>query len=98
MPVELRWSPQAREDLLEIYVAIGFDNHDAAERLYAKLEAKTELLIAHPRLGVRRPEIRPSTRILIESPYRLPYKTWPDTDNVPVETIEIVCIVDGRRT
>jgi hypothetical protein len=31
MSVELVWSPQAREDLLDIYVYIGMDNPDAAE-------------------------------------------------------------------
>lgn len=97
MPVDLRWSPQAREDLLDIYIAIGFDNPDAAERLYTKLETKAELLIVHPRLGMRRPEIRPSTRILIEGSYLVLYETRPDADDEPVDAVEIVRIVDGRR-
>ncbi len=96
MKAELIWSPQAREDLLEIYVAIGLDNPDAAERLYAA-ESKTALLVRHPRLGVRRPEIQGPARILIEGAYLILYETHPDTDEGPVESVEIVRVVDGRR-
>ena len=34
----LLWTPQAREDLLEIYVTIGLDNPSAAERVYSAIE------------------------------------------------------------
>ena len=34
----LLWTPQARKDLLDIYVTIGFDNPSAAERMYTALE------------------------------------------------------------
>jgi toxin ParE1/3/4 len=46
---------------------------------------------------VRRPDIRPSTRILIEGPYLLLYETHPDGDDVEIRDVEIVRIVDGRR-
>jgi toxin ParE1/3/4 len=97
MKPDLVWSPQAREDLLDIYVFIGIDSPDAAESLYTAIEAKADLLIAHPRLGVRRPEIAPSARILIEGPYLILYETHPDADESPIESVEIVRIVDGRR-
>jgi plasmid stabilization system protein ParE len=54
---ELAWSPQSREDLLEIYVIIGLDNPAAAERVYTAIEAKAEALAHFPRLGPRRPDI-----------------------------------------
>jgi len=96
--MQLLWSPQARGDLLDIYVAIGLENPDAAERLYTAIEAKAALLIAHPRLGVRRPEIQPSARILIEGSYLILYETHPDTpEDGPVDAVEVVRIVDGRR-
>lgn len=76
----LLWTPQAREDLLEIYVTIGFDNPTAAERLYTAIEEKVELLVDYPRLGVRRPQIAASARMLIEGVYVLFYETHPDTD------------------
>ncbi|HUZ05220.1 MAG TPA: type II toxin-antitoxin system RelE/ParE family toxin [Acidobacteriaceae bacterium] len=97
MRAELLWSPQAREDLLEIYSIIGQDNLDAAERFFAAMESKANLLVSHPRLGVRRPEIQSSARILMEGAYLLLYETHPDTDAGAIASIEIVRVVDGRR-
>jgi toxin ParE1/3/4 len=97
MPAKLLWSFQAREDLLDIYVAIGMENAEAAERLYSAIETKANLLITHPRIGVRRSEIRPSARMLIEGAYLILYETRPDADEIPAREVEIVRIVDGRR-
>jgi toxin ParE1/3/4 len=66
LPVDLVWTPQAREDLIEIYTYIALDNPSAAERIFNTVEAKAMQLAEYPRLGVGRPEIRPSTRMLIE--------------------------------
>jgi plasmid stabilization system protein ParE len=33
MKAEVLWPPQARKDLLDIYLTIGLDNPNAAERL-----------------------------------------------------------------
>ena len=68
MPVELVWSNQARTDLLDIYVLIGLERPAVAERYLDRIEAKVELLRSQPRMGVRRPDIRPSMRMLIEDP------------------------------
>lgn len=97
MPVDLVWTPQAREDLIEIYTYIGLDNPSAAERIFDALQAKTLLLIEYPRIGVRRPDIRPSTRILIEGQYLVLYETRPDSNEGDIDEVEIVRIVDGRR-
>lgn len=35
--------------------------------------------------------------MLVESPFVLLYETEPDTDDGPIETVEIVRVVDGRR-
>ena len=61
------------------------------------MESKVDLLVGHPRLGVRRPEIQRSVRILMEGPYLILYETHPDTDEGPIERVEIVRVVDGRR-
>jgi toxin ParE1/3/4 len=95
--VELVWSPRAREDLLDIYVRIGLERRHAAERFFDRIEEKAKLLIAQPRLGVRRPDIRPRMRMLVEAPYLLLYETIPNTDTGPVRAVEIVRVVDGRR-
>lgn len=97
MSVDLLWTPQGRQDLIEIYTCIGLDNPSTADRIFEAVQAKAELLLDYPRLGVRRPDIRASTRILIEGPYLILYETHPDTDEGSIDAAEIVRIVDGRR-
>lgn len=97
MPTDLVWSDQARNDLLDIYVLIGLEQPAAAERYFDRIEAKAELLRSQPRMGVRRSEIRPSMRMLVETPYLLLYRTDPDTDEGPIAAVEIIRIIDGRR-
>jgi len=97
VPVDLIWTSQAREDLIEIYTYIGLENQSAAERVFDAIQTKAELLIEYPRLGVRRPDIRPSSRMLIEGPYLILYETHPDSDEGLINNAEIVRIVDGRR-
>ena len=96
MAANLRWRPQAREDLLAIYEFIGLDNPAAAERLFTSIESKAAMLIHHPRMGPRRPDIHPAARILIEGPYLILYRTRPDTDDGKISEVEIVRVVDGR--
>ena len=36
----LLWTPQAQEDILEIYVIIGLDKPSAAERFLTQIEEK----------------------------------------------------------
>lgn len=97
MPVELLWTPHARADLIEIYTYIGLDNPSAAERVFDAIQSRAEMLMSHPRLGIRRSDIRPSTRMLVEGPYLILYETHPDSDQEDVVSVEIVRIVDGRR-
>lgn len=97
LPVDLVWTPQAREDLIEIYTCIGLDNPSAAERIFDAVRGKVELLVAHPRMGTRRSDIRLSTRMLIEGAYLILYETHPDSNKGEILQIEVVRIVDGRR-
>lgn len=97
MPTELIWSNQARTDLLEIYVMIGLEQPAAAERYFDRIEAKVNLLGSQPRIGVRRSDIRPAMRMLVEAPYLILYRTEPDTDEGPCAAVEIIRVVDGRR-
>ena len=93
----LLWTPQAREDLLDIYVTIGFEQPAAAERIYTAIESQVEMLVEYPRLGVRRPDIAPTARMLVEGVYLVLYETRPDTDDGPVDEVEVVRIVHGHR-
>lgn len=74
MKPALLWTPRAQEDLLEIYVTIGMDSPAAAERMLTALEKQAEQLRIYPRIGVRRPEIAPSARMLVEAPYLILYE------------------------
>jgi toxin ParE1/3/4 len=97
MAADLVWRPRAREDLLNIYEFIALDDQAAAERLITSIEAKAAMLARYPRMGLRRPEIRKTTRILVEGPYLILYETHPNTDEGPIDSVEIVRVVDGRR-
>lgn len=97
MPAKLVWLPQALTDVREIYVQIGLEQPQAAERFFDSFERKARLLSEQPRLGVRRPEIRPSARMLVEAPFIMLYETVPDTDEGPVDEVIVVRVVDGRR-
>jgi toxin ParE1/3/4 len=97
MPIRLTWSVQARDDPLDVYVLIGLDQPAAADRYLDRIEAKVKLLQSQPRMGVRRADIRQSMRMLVEYPYLILYATAPDTDEGPIDAIEIVRIIDGRR-
>ena len=97
MAIKLVWTPQAEEDLIAIYSFIALDSPAAADRVLARLQASVEMLARNPRLFQRRPDIRPSARILVEWPYLVLYEIHPDSDDGPVREVEIVRVVDGRR-
>ncbi|NKQ69763.1 type II toxin-antitoxin system RelE/ParE family toxin [Rhizobium sp. UPM1132] len=97
MPVKLLWTPKARADVKNIYIDMGKEQPRSAERYFANFRLKTELLIEHPRLGERHPEVFRTARMLVEAPYVILYETRPDADNGPIHTVEIVRVVDGRR-
>ncbi len=82
---------------MDIYVTIGLENADAAERIYTAIEDRVGLLTGFPRMGPRRPEIAPTARMVVEGSYLVLYELHPDTEEGPVESVEIVRVVDGRR-
>lgn len=97
MAVKVVWSPAAKADLIDIYVTIGSESVRAADRYYDWIEDRALQLADQPRMGVRRPDIRASTRMLVAAPFVLLYETVPDADDGPIELVEIVRVVDGRR-
>ena len=90
-------SPAAEWDLEEIWLAIAADNPNAATRVVRAIGARIDQLIHHPRLGPRRPDLQLRARVLVEGPYLILFETHPDTDDGPVDCVEIVRVVDGRR-
>jgi len=90
-------SPLAHRDLEDIWLTIAIDDPLAATRVVRSIGAKLALLADHPRMGPRRPDIRPQARILVERPYLILYEIRPDDDDGPIEIVEIVRVIDGRR-
>jgi toxin ParE1/3/4 len=90
-------SPAAERDLEDIWLTIAAENPPAATRVLSAIATRISRLSDHPRMGPRRPDIRPTARMLVEGPYLVLYETHPDTDEGPVDAVEIVRVVDGRR-
>ena len=87
----------AERDLEDIWLTIAADNLPAATRMVRAIGARIDRLAEHPRLGPRRPDLRPAARVLVEGPYLILFETHPDTDEGPVVRVEVVRVVDGRR-
>ncbi|RBP05671.1 toxin ParE1/3/4 [Roseiarcus fermentans] len=81
----------------DIWLTIAVDNPSAATRVLRAVGARIDRLADHPRLGPRRPDIHSAARVLVEGPYLILFETHPDTDEGPVDWVEIVRVVDGRR-
>jgi toxin ParE1/3/4 len=74
--MKVLWSPEARQDLREIYLYLAADNPDAARALQKRIKQAVALLRENPQIG--RPGRVPGTRELVVSgtSYIVPYQTW----------------------
>ena len=74
--MKVLWSPEARQDLREIYVYLAADNPDAARALQKRIKQSVALLRENPQIG--RPGRVPGTRELVVSgtSYIVPYQIW----------------------
>ena|ERR1700746_3531638 len=85
-------SPEARDDLREIWVYIASDNPGAADKLEEDIYAACELLSKNPHIGHKRPD-------LTDEPVRF----WPVRGQYLViylpdsEPLKIVRILHGAR-
>lgn len=95
--IQIVYSRRSEDDLRSIWRFIAEDNEPAADRTLRSLLARIDLLRAHPRLGPRRRDIRPATRVLVEGHYLVLYEVHPDTDDGAVHRVDIIAVVDGRR-
>jgi toxin ParE1/3/4 len=89
MPV-IRWTAQAEEDLVDIWLYIAQDNPNAADRLLDEIEGKFLLLADNPQLGRARPDIAEECRYFPVGNYLILYRIIPDG-------IEVVRVVQGSR-
>ncbi len=81
--MKLRWMPQARADLQAIYDYIAEDSPQNAARMIERLLDRAERMVDFPQSGRKVPEYqREDIREVIESPYRIIYRTLPDRIDV----------------
>jgi Plasmid stabilization system protein len=84
------FSRRAREDLIDIWLHIAADDPGAADRVLDRLELAAMNLIANPRMGPARDDIRPGLRYLVSDTYLILYR-------IAENGVEIVRVVHGRR-
>ncbi|MBY3026136.1 type II toxin-antitoxin system RelE/ParE family toxin [Rhizobium leguminosarum] len=84
MPASLVWLPQALADVREIYVQIGLEQPQAAERFFDSFERKARLLTDQPKICAKRP---------LSTPY---LKTPPNGSRISREQISRSCLVGPR--
>jgi toxin ParE1/3/4 len=83
-------SPEARSDLIEIWLYIAQNNQDAADRLITAIDEKLNLLSDSPQMGQAREELTSALRSFPVGKYLLFYRPIPGG-------IELVRVVHGAR-
>ncbi len=87
---EVLRTPQARADLLEIWLHIAEDNIDSADRFLAAVDLKGRTLADFPEMGERCAHLGPSLRLFTAGNYVIFYR--------PIENgIQIIRVVSGAR-
>ncbi|MGB8472833.1 MAG: type II toxin-antitoxin system RelE/ParE family toxin [Candidatus Acidiferrum sp.] len=87
---ELRISPRASEDLLEIWSYIADDSETNADGFVDKIYETMELLVRQPGLGRRRDELSPAIQSFPVGRYVIFYR-------VRRNATEIVRVLHGAR-
>lgn len=87
----IRFTPRAREDLLDIWAYIAeHTGLSSADRIFDQIEKTCRLLQEHPRMGRVRTDIADNARSIIVERWIVLYRL--DKDEV-----QIVRVVDGVR-
>jgi toxin ParE1/3/4 len=71
---EYRLTPRAEQDLRDIWRNIASDSETAADALFLRVFDKLALAATQPLMGVARPELSPTARVLIEGRYIVVYE------------------------
>jgi len=94
MKARIQFTPQAAEDLDDIWWVIAEDNREAADRVEMEILATCHRLAKHPRIGTKRQDITP-----------LPVRFWTVTkfsnyvivyrpETVP---LQVIAVLHGKR-
>ena len=87
---QFRLTPEADDDLANIWLFIAQDDFDAADRVASEIISKFDLLAENPRLGRERPEFAPELRSFAVHKYIVFYRPGPNG-------IEVVRVLHGAR-
>lgn len=90
--VEIRWLPEAKEDLREIFDYISRDSKRYAKRQIDKIFDRTLILKTHIQAGRIVEEVgRPEIREIIEGNYRIIYRI------ITVSEVDVLMVHHGAR-
>lgn len=87
---QLRQTPRARSDLIEIWLYIGADSPAAADAVLDGIARRLDRLVRYPLSGLKREDIAPSVRQLLAGRYLVFYRV---TD----EAVEVLRVLHGMR-
>ena len=91
VPLAIRWTVHAVNQLAALAEYISLDSPLYAEQTVARLVARLEQARVHPHSGRVVPEfLRDDLRELVEPPYRIIYR-------IRVDAVEVLAIVHGRQ-
>ena len=90
MPLPIRRTAAADDDLIAIWLHIAAQSPNAADRTLDAMERRCLQLGLHPLSGVARTDIRPGIRHLIAGNYLILYR-------VEGDAVLIVRVLHGRR-
>lgn len=85
-----RVSPEAREDLDEIWLYIAQDNPDAADKYIRVVVARFPMLASMPLMGRERAELSPRLRSFVVGLHVIFYRPFENG-------VEIARVLDGAR-
>ena len=90
MPLSVRRSSRADEDLISIWLEIAKEDPAAADRVLDAIESRWRQLAHFPYSGIARDDVAPGIRHLVAGQYLTLYRVTEDA-------IEIIRIIHGRR-
>lgn len=83
-------TPQARRDLLEIWVYVAENSVEAADRLIETINEQCDTLAQFPQMGRRRQELSPGLQSFVVGSYVVFYRALDDG-------IDVVRVLHGAR-
>lgn len=90
MTAQRELSPEAQEDLIEIWSYIAQFSEEAADKIIDAIYQKADLLARSPYMGKERSELHPCLRSFVIEKYVLFYR--------PIDNgIEVVRVLHGAR-